>query len=564
MDREFNLLDEPWIRVMLPDFTQKELSLTDVLLKAHEIRDLAGELPAQDTAVLRLLLAVLHTVFSRSDENGDAYEIEEPDEALRRWGALWNEGSFPEIPVRRYLEEQHDRFWLFDPERPFFQVPGIAGTDYTAAKLNGALSESNNKTRLFPPCAGEGKAALSYAEAARWLLFINGYDDSSGKPTSANKSSSEQQLAANVSKNDKNENLGTGWLGKIGAVCAVGENLFETLMLNLVLLRDRHSCWEEGCPVWERETPKAGERTEIPLPNNQPELLTLQSRRLLLKREDGAVTGYTLLGGDFFQRENAFTEQMTVWRTVTDKNKKITGFHPKMHDKSRQMWRDFAAFAAHGEGKKRPGIVDWAAILKEGGLLPDDRLLRLRITGVQYGDKNSSIADEFSDSMEFNAGLLTEAGDVWQELALIEIELCGKIAQKVGQLADDLEKASGGGSAANHAKKRTKKDTIEHARKHAMEQFYYRLDMPFREWLRTLDPGQGTPAREERRKAWRSKVKTVAEKLGKEYAEQAGEVAFTGRTLTENGKERRYSAPEAFNFFRSDLNKIINGRDAEQ
>ena len=174
MDREFNLLDKPWIRVMLPDFTQKELSLTDVLLKAHEIRDLAGELPAQDTAVLRLLLAVLHTVFSRSDENGDAYEIKEPDEALRRWGALWNEGSFPEIPVRRYLEEQHDRFWLFDPERPFFQVPGIAGTDYAAAKLNGALSESNNKTRLFPPCAGEGKAALSYAEAARWLLFVNG------------------------------------------------------------------------------------------------------------------------------------------------------------------------------------------------------------------------------------------------------------------------------------------------------------------------------------------------------------------------------------------------------
>lgn len=532
MDREFNLLDEPWIRVMLPDFTQKELSLTDVLLEAHEIRDLAGELPAQDTAVLRLLLAVLHTVFSKSDENGDAYEIEEPDEALRRWGALWNEGSFPEIPVRRYLEEQRGRFWLFDPERPFFQVPGIAGTDYTAAKLNGALSESNNKTRLFPPCAGEGKAALSYAEAARWLLFVNGYDDTSAKP-----------------KQKGLPSPGAGWLGKIGAVCSVGENLFETLMLNLVLLRDRYSCWEDGWPVWERETPKAGERTEIPLPDNQPELLTLQSRRLLLKREGGAVTGYTLLGGDFFQRENAFTEQMTVWRTVTDKNKKITGFQPKRHDKSRQMWRDFAAFAAQGEGKKRPGVVEWAAVLKEGCLLPDDRLLRLRITGVQYGDKDFFITDEFSDSLEFNAGLLTEAGDVWQELALIEIELCGNVAWIVGNLADDLEKASGGGGSAADR---------------AMEQFYYRLDVPFREWLRTLDPGQGTPAREERRKAWRSKVKTVAEKLGKEYAEQAGEVAFTGRTLTENGKERRYSAPEAFNFFRSDLNKIINGRDAEQ
>lgn len=549
MDREFNLLDEPWIRVMLPNFTQKELSLTDVLLKAHEIRDLAGELPTQDTAVLRLLLAVLHTVFFRCDENSEDFEIEEPDEALRRWGALWNEGSFPEIPVRRYLEEQRDRFWLFDPERPFFQVPGIKGTDYAAAKLNGALSESNNKTRLFPSCAGEGKAALSYAEAARWLLFINGYDDSSGKPTSANKSSAEQQPAANVSKNDKNEKLGTGWLGKIGPVYAVGENLFETLMFNLVFLRDRYSCWKESKPVWEREKPKAGERTEIPLPDNQPELLTLQSRRLLLKREGGAVTGYTLLGGDFFQREHALAEQMTVWKTVTDKRGKITGYQPKMHDKSRQMWRDFAAFAAQGEGKKRPGVVEWAAVLKEGGLLPDDRLLRLRITGVQYGDKNSSIADEFSDSLEFNAGLLTEAGDVWQELALIEIELCGNVAWIVGNLADDLEKASGGGGSAADR---------------AMEQFYYRLDVPFREWLRTLDPGQGTPARDERRKAWRSKVKTIAAALGREYLAQAGEAAFAGRTLTEDGKERRYSAPEAFNFFIYRLNKIINGRDAEQ
>lgn len=527
MDREFNLLDEPWIRVILPDFTQKELSLTDVLLKAHEIRDLAGELHTQDTAVLRLLLAVLHTVFSRCDENGEAYEIEDTNEALRRWGALWNCGSFPEIPVRRYLEEQRDRFWLFDPEHPFFQVPGITGTDYTAAKLNGALSESGNKIRLFPPCAGEAKAALSYAEAARWLLYVNGYDDTSAKP-----------------KQKGLPSPGAGWLGKIGAVCAVGENLFETLMLNLVLLQDRYSCWEESKPVWEREKPKADERTEIPLPDNQPELLTLQSRRLLLKRADGAVTGYTLLGGDFFPREDANTEQMTVWKPVKDaRSGQVTGHQPKRHDKSRQMWRDFAAFAAQGEDKKRPGVVEWAAILKENRCLPKNRLLRLRITGVQYGDKDFFITDEFSDSLDFSAGLLTEAGRVWQELALAEIELCEKIAWIVGNLADDLEKASGGdGSVADIAK----------------EQFYYRVDVPFREWLLTLDPGQGAQAKDELREAWRSKAKAIADALGKEYLAQAGEAAFVGRTVTaKNGEKRHCSAPEAFNYFEYRLNKII-------
>ena len=56
---------------------------------------------------------------------------------------------------------------------------------------------------------------------------------------------------------------------------------------------------------------------------------------------------------------------------------------------------------------------------------------------------------------------------------------------------------------------------------------------------------------------WRSTVMRIADTLGKEYMAQAGEAAFVGRVRTENGKERRYSAPEAYNRFKSRLNKII-------
>ena len=62
---EFNLLTEPWVRVRLPDNTVQEVSLTDALVHAQEYMDLAGEMPTQDAAMLRLLLAVLFTVFSR-------------------------------------------------------------------------------------------------------------------------------------------------------------------------------------------------------------------------------------------------------------------------------------------------------------------------------------------------------------------------------------------------------------------------------------------------------------------------------------------------------------------
>ena len=84
-EKEFNLLEEPWIRVRSPDCAVREVSLTDALLHAHEATDLAGELPAQDAAVLRLLLAVLHTVFARVDEQGIPAPFQSEEDAVARW-----------------------------------------------------------------------------------------------------------------------------------------------------------------------------------------------------------------------------------------------------------------------------------------------------------------------------------------------------------------------------------------------------------------------------------------------------------------------------------------------
>ena len=92
---EFNLLQEPWVRVRTQDCTVQEVSLTDALLHAHAYVDLAGEMPTQDVAMLRLQLAVLHTVFSRVDGNGVPAPFEEPRDALQRWGELWQLGHVP-------------------------------------------------------------------------------------------------------------------------------------------------------------------------------------------------------------------------------------------------------------------------------------------------------------------------------------------------------------------------------------------------------------------------------------------------------------------------------------
>ena len=65
------------------------VSLKDALLRAHEFSGLAGEMPTQDVAILRTLLAVTMTVFYRVNEVGEPAPLETEDDALERWDALW-------------------------------------------------------------------------------------------------------------------------------------------------------------------------------------------------------------------------------------------------------------------------------------------------------------------------------------------------------------------------------------------------------------------------------------------------------------------------------------------
>ena len=129
----FNLLDEPWISVVYDEKgSTKDVSLQDLFTNAHQYKELAGDTKTQDFAVLRVLLAVLHTVFSRFDVDGNVYEyltiderwnqlepVDEMDienyvEALyETWEKLWANKIFPNI-VNQYLEKWRDRFYLFD------------------------------------------------------------------------------------------------------------------------------------------------------------------------------------------------------------------------------------------------------------------------------------------------------------------------------------------------------------------------------------------------------------------------------------------------------------------
>ncbi len=534
---EFNLLTEPWVRVRRPDNTVQEVSLTDALLHAQDYVDLAGEMPTQDAAVLRLLLAVLFTVFSRVDAKGKPQPLAQSDDALERWSELWQLGHFPAEPVRDYLEQWKDRFWLFHPTHPFWQVPTLSnGIAFDGKKLNGERAESGNKTPLFQNISKAECAVLTYAQAARWLIYQNGYDERGGRPKASNK-----------------PRHGVGWLGQIGFVAVKGKNLYETLLRNMAFSTEQDALQEKQLPCWEREHARTEQSVEIVMPKNQAELLTLQSRRILLIRSEEmpGVVGYEVLGGDYWDSENAFGEQMTLWRRTSKENEKVT-YEPQQHEMGKQLWRELPAML-DPEGRK-PGVLIWNQKLQSLRILSKKEQIVISVVGIRYDDQGASVKDVYTDQLEMQLATLNDLGRKWTVRISREVQRCEETAKNIGTLCVELKLA--GGLDYNKVKGfKDKQKVTEDAR----AQFYFAVDQPFRQWLQAIDPEQDDP--DEAALRWQAQARNIAEKLGKQMVMEAGNAALKGhRIVVDKDKKTErtilYTSPKAYNRFRTRLWEI--------
>ena len=531
---EFNLIDEPWIRVMDSNCNVREVSLKDAILNAHNYKSLSGELPTQDIAVMRLMLAVLHTVYSRADENGNESPLEnDEDEAVDRWKALWKKGRFSEKAIGDYFETWHERFWLFHPERPFAQVAGLKeGTFNDAKKLNGEISQSANSKRLFSLYNGVEKESLTYSQAARWLIYLNGYDDIALKKTNEGK---EREKVSGKLPSAKR-----GWLGQLGLIYIIGNNLFETLMLNLIMVcNDVVQSTQE--PFWEINSFSTKERQVIPIPDNLAELYTLPFRFILLERNNNSVTGCHNVVGYLFEG-SAYIEPMTIWKEEKNSKERI----PKKHDPSKYMWSEFEYFfepkPSDTDYKKnqRAEVLNWYIKTKD----KSKKLIRIGVVSLVYDEKKTTslpVKNVYSDSLTMHSELLSELGANWRAKIETEIDRCGKLANNIALLAQNLYVASGGSNS--------KKD------KHYMEipnvvksQLYYRFDMPFRKWLRSVDP----ESVDEKQSKWQDTARRITEMYAQELVSEKAETAITGH----KEGDILYSSPKAMIIFKSQMKKI--------
>ena len=519
----YNLLDEKWIQVASKDTVEK-VSIKELFAGAAKYKELAGDMKTQDFAVMRVMLAILHTVFSRFDSNGDPYEFFEVDEEsflqigeleenylddyedalYQTWIDIWNAKEFPKV-VYEYLEKWRERFFLYDDKYPFFQVTkeviekdAAGGGEFYGKNINRLVSESNNKQAYFSPKDKSYKEYIDDDELARWLITLQGYIGTSDKKKVGS--------AKTYSK---------GWLYDLGGVYLQGNNIFETLMLNFVIAHnENNNLLKTQKPCWEAETIE--KNIELYFHNgidNIASLYTAWCREIFIDpnrtKEDKFVCFIAKLPE--IEHSDAFLEPMTVWK-YNDTGEYKDKYRPRKHDANKSMWRNFGLLTGVGEGIRKPGVIEWLNKLDdisdsvELGL-DKENITLCAVSMIDDGNSASWVPiDEVEDSLNFKERVLVDTGDTGWIIRINKtiIDTKKTIDSALKKFITDLLEIRNMGKSS-YSK--------------YLEQFYFRIDLSFRKWIESIDIDNDKDTKEIE---WRNILKKAMKEYVDELVSNAG------------------------------------------
>ena len=519
----YNLLDEKWIQVVSKDTVEK-VSIKELFAGAAKYKELAGDMKTQDFAVMRVMLAILHTVFSRFDSNGDPYEffevdresflqtgdIEEndledyEDTLYQTWIDIWNAKEFPKV-VYEYLEKWRERFFLYDDKYPFFQVTkeviekdAAGGGEFYGKNINRLVSESNNKQAYFSPKDESYKEYIADDELARWLITLQGYIGTSDKK--------KVGTAKTYSK---------GWLYDLGGVYLQGNNVFETLMLNFAIAHnENNNLLKMQKPCWEAETME--KNIESYFHNridNIASLYTAWCREIFIDpnrtKEDKFVCFIAKLPE--IEHSDAFLEPMTVWK-YNDTGEYKDKYRPRKHDANKSMWRNFGLLTGVGEGTRKPGVIEW--LNKLGDISESEELgfnkENITLCAVCMLDDGNATSwapiDELEDTLNLKERVLIDTGDngwiIRINKTITDTKASIDWALKIF-IKDLLE-----------IRNMEKSDVSRY-----VEQFYFRIDLSFRNWIESIDIDNDKDTKEIE---WRNVLKKAMKEYVDELVSNAG------------------------------------------
>lgn len=548
---EYNLLDEPWIPVRLVDGTITDVGLLELLRRTTDIADLACELPTQSIAIQRLILAI-------------AYRVATPRDA-RDWARQWDDGA-PTEQMIEYLERWRDRFYLFGGRFPFMQVADLRTAKDAVSGLEKLIADVPNGEQFFTTRHGRALACIPPSEAARWLVHAQAYDPSGIRSGAVG----DSQV-----KGGKGYPIGPAWCGHLGLVWLKGQDLDETLVLNLIpastaALRGVDSSTEWGVCSWEASEPESSVRGDYSLLDpagtpkelSIPRLLTWHSRRIRLVGDSSGVTGVVLAQGDkLAPQEMRLYEPQSLWRYSTPQSKKFKTdvYMPRKFEAGRALWRNLpgtlpTVITVQGVDKQPKREFLPSATLSFHYQLDNasiqtsyPKVMRIQAVGVTYGPQESTFEDIYSDELTLSVAVMrVEREDLSAEIDR-QVRLTEEVARDVGTLAANLARAAGesGDGAGDGARDRAK------------ELFFSAVDNDFRSWLTQVDgheSGRGIGRR------WECTLRQHATDIQTELVRGASSSAIIGRDTG-----RGYmNVGIAENYFRSALNKRLPVRNTNQ
>lgn len=552
MDKKsFNLVTEPWIQVLDKDGNPKEVSVLDVFENAASYQRLAGDMASQDLVILRLLVAILTTVYSRVDVNGKNYEwltldekmhIKEADEEdyeyddlVNTWQLLYKNGKFSKS-VAQYLKENSSKFDFLGDD-PFYQVnkdvydeevPANKKVNIKSPKgtvdikqINRTISESNNSPAIFSPRTRQTKNEMNLAQLVRWIITYQSFTGVTDKTKVNSK---------------KKFSVSAGWLYGLNPVFAQGENLFQTLMLNLVFPEE----YKEEKAFWEFEN--AIEYIEFlkdePFARDLSisTLYTLWSRMLHIEWIDDEPIIFTA-GLPKLDNTEAFVEPMTTWRRNT-KTGEVYPATKHLTDLTKAMWRNFGQYVRTTDSDEledmhEPEIIKWLRKVQDNEYLPTDTSLTLRTTTlISDGNATSqSPVVEANDQFRIKAEVLFDKNDkdYWPEDIENMIDLTQQVGKDFWIFTNNISKLRGldGTNFADNS-------TIK---------FYESLNLPFLTWLASLRNDQ---ERANKTIEWKEILKKISITKAEEVLKNASPRDIIGQ---ESSKEEGSGINNIFTIF---------------
>lgn len=359
----FNLIDQPWIPVTMPDFQIQEVSLIQVFQTWENLRDIQADNPPTTLAIYRFLLAILHRAYN-GPRNAD------------HWEEIFQDNG---KGVIAYLQEQLNRFDLLHPEQPFMQD--------TALPLDKAVPiyaiHTMSTSEVFSHEHEWSGYSISLPQSARLLVRLQGVDITSLRAFYVGQSSGNRSAVNTPTINAAN-------------VLVRGNTLKQTLLFNLMRYDSASEMPSvvtgEDLPAWENINGYAG-KPQKTVPVGYVSYLTFPWRRLRLFPDGNQVSKLAITMGNSLP--DTVSPQQWECGVAYREDK------PVRLSLSKQLWRDADTFLLTAEKQHRPRIVDWLAELRREDLI--NSVVTLQISGLN-ADKAKPLGwiwEQFSAPIQY-------------------------------------------------------------------------------------------------------------------------------------------------------------------